>query len=40
MEKMMDFKGEKVEDMVVMVEEWLGWPLECLQQPNGERNVV
>ncbi|KAI5323342.1 hypothetical protein L3X38_032414 [Prunus dulcis] len=40
MEKMMDFKGEKVEDMAVMAEEWLGWPLECLQQLNGGRKVV
>ncbi|KAI5334221.1 hypothetical protein L3X38_024354 [Prunus dulcis] len=37
---MMDFKGEKVEDMAVMAEEWLGWPLECLQQLNGGRKVV
>ena len=36
----MDFKGEKVEDMAVMAEEWLGWPLECLQQLNGGRKVV
>ncbi|KAI5338817.1 hypothetical protein L3X38_018089 [Prunus dulcis] len=32
--------GEKVEDIVVMAEEWLGWPLECLQQLNGGRKVV
>ncbi|PQQ18086.1 hypothetical protein Pyn_05793 [Prunus yedoensis var. nudiflora] len=37
---MMDFKGEKVGDVVMMVEEWLGWPLECLQRPKGGRKVV
>ncbi|KAI5335352.1 hypothetical protein L3X38_025485 [Prunus dulcis] len=40
MEKMTAFKGEKVEDMAVMAEEWLGWPLECLQWLNGGRKVV
>ncbi|CAL8169430.1 unnamed protein product [Prunus armeniaca] len=33
-------EGEKVEDMVVMAKEWLGRPLECLQQPKGGRKVV
>ncbi|PQP92906.1 hypothetical protein Pyn_33682 [Prunus yedoensis var. nudiflora] len=38
--KMGDFKGEKEGNMVVMVEEWLGWPLECLQQLKGGNKVV
>ncbi|CAL2265049.1 unnamed protein product [Prunus armeniaca] len=36
---MEDFKAKKVEEMVVIVKEWLGWLLECLQQPNGGRKV-
>ncbi|PQQ20190.1 hypothetical protein Pyn_32464 [Prunus yedoensis var. nudiflora] len=36
---MMDFKGKKVGDMVVMAKEWLGWPLEYLQQPKEGRKV-
>ncbi|KAI5352092.1 hypothetical protein L3X38_004983 [Prunus dulcis] len=35
-----EIKGDKVEDMVVMAEEWLRWPLGCLQQLNGGRKVV
>ncbi|KAI5335351.1 hypothetical protein L3X38_025484 [Prunus dulcis] len=29
--KMEDFKAKKVEEMVMIDEEWLGWLLECLQ---------
>ncbi|KAI5337570.1 hypothetical protein L3X38_016841 [Prunus dulcis] len=38
--KMEDFNDRKIEEMVVIAEEWLGWPLECLQQLNGGRKVV
>ncbi|KAI5325303.1 hypothetical protein L3X38_034377 [Prunus dulcis] len=38
--KMEDFKDGKIEEMVVITEEWLGWLLECLQQLNGGRKVV
>ncbi|KAI5338794.1 hypothetical protein L3X38_018066 [Prunus dulcis] len=38
--KMEDFKYGKIEEMVVIAAEWLGWPLECLQQLNEGRKVV
>ncbi|KAI5349183.1 hypothetical protein L3X38_002070 [Prunus dulcis] len=38
--KMEDFKDGKIEEIVVIAEEWLGWPLECLQQLNGGGKVV
>ncbi|CAL8168275.1 unnamed protein product [Prunus armeniaca] len=37
MRKMKDFKDEKVEEMVVIAKEWLGWMLECLQRLKGGR---